>query len=215
MRRPRRSRPRRCFNSIPTHPVPTIGGGVSKAAEGWRVRSARTPRHAGVAPSVSAAARAQRRAGVRERILKQDAVLAGPVEVTLYAASTATDTDFTAKLIDVYPPSADFPAGFRHESNRRHRARELSRPFQDASPAGSGRNLQHRRSGHSIPPMWSRRVIAFVWIFPAAIFRDSTSIPIPASRLGSSRLMKTADNTIYHDPAHPSAVKLFLLPSIP
>ena len=34
------------------------------------------------------------------------------MEVTLYAASSGIDTDFTAKLIDVYPPSADFPSGF-------------------------------------------------------------------------------------------------------
>ena len=26
--------------------------------------------------------------------------------------STAPDTDFTAKLVDVYPPSKDFPVGF-------------------------------------------------------------------------------------------------------
>ena len=30
----------------------------------------------------------------------------------LWASSTASDTDFTAKLVDVYPPSKDFPAGF-------------------------------------------------------------------------------------------------------
>ena len=30
----------------------------------------------------------------------------------LWASSTAPDTDFTAKLVDVYPPSKDFPAGF-------------------------------------------------------------------------------------------------------
>ena len=30
----------------------------------------------------------------------------------LWASSSAVDTDFTAKLIDVYPPSADFPGGF-------------------------------------------------------------------------------------------------------
>ena len=32
-----------------------------------------------------------------------DMSLAGPVEVILYAASSARDTDFTAKLVDVYP----------------------------------------------------------------------------------------------------------------
>jgi len=28
-------------------------------------------------------------------------------------------------------------------------------------------------------------------------------------------LMKTAENTIYHDPAHASAMKLFLMPATP
>jgi uncharacterized protein len=32
--------------------------------------------------------------------------------VRLWIASDAPDTDFTAKLIDVYPPSEDFPHGF-------------------------------------------------------------------------------------------------------
>ena len=44
--------------------------------------------------------------------------LAEPVEVTgrgvvhLRVASSAVDTDFTAKLIDVYPPSEDYPDGY-------------------------------------------------------------------------------------------------------
>ena len=35
--------------------------------------------------------------------LERDTELTGPITVTLYAASTATDTDFTAKLVDVRP----------------------------------------------------------------------------------------------------------------
>jgi putative CocE/NonD family hydrolase len=35
--------------------------------------------------------------------LAEDLQVIGPVEVSLYAASTAVDTDFTAKLVDVYP----------------------------------------------------------------------------------------------------------------
>lgn len=35
----------------------------------------------------------------------------GPLTVKLWASSNAPDTDFTAKLIDVYPPGKDFPAG--------------------------------------------------------------------------------------------------------
>ena len=35
-----------------------------------------------------------------------------PTRVRLYASSNRTDTDFTAKLIDVYPSSTDWPAAF-------------------------------------------------------------------------------------------------------
>src|SRR6185312_15675029 len=33
----------------------------------------------------------------------------GPITVALWVTSTAADTDFTAKLIDVYPPSPWYP----------------------------------------------------------------------------------------------------------
>jgi hypothetical protein len=36
-------------------------------------------------------------------VLEQDLEVTGPVELILYAASSALDTDFTAKLVDVYP----------------------------------------------------------------------------------------------------------------
>ena len=45
--------------------------------------------------------------------LAEDVTIAGPIVVNLYASSTAVDTDFTVKLIDVYPPSAAFPVGSR------------------------------------------------------------------------------------------------------
>jgi hypothetical protein len=44
--------------------------------------------------------------------------LESPLEVTgaaimnLWISSSAVDTDFTAKLIDVYPPNADYPDGY-------------------------------------------------------------------------------------------------------
>ena len=44
--------------------------------------------------------------------LEQNQLAIGPVEVELWASSTAVDTDFTAKLVDVYPPSDDYPSGY-------------------------------------------------------------------------------------------------------
>jgi putative CocE/NonD family hydrolase len=36
----------------------------------------------------------------------------GPILVRLWISSSAVDTDFTAKLIDVYPPNLDYPDGY-------------------------------------------------------------------------------------------------------
>jgi putative CocE/NonD family hydrolase len=44
--------------------------------------------------------------------LEEDMELIGPIKVILYGSSSAIDTDFTAKIIDVYPPSADYPNGY-------------------------------------------------------------------------------------------------------
>jgi putative CocE/NonD family hydrolase len=44
--------------------------------------------------------------------LEEDMAVAGPVKVKLYVSTDAPDTDFTAKLVDVYPPSKDYPRGY-------------------------------------------------------------------------------------------------------
>jgi putative CocE/NonD family hydrolase len=44
--------------------------------------------------------------------LADDLEVTGPVAVNLWIASTAVDTDFTVKLLDVYPPSRDYPEGY-------------------------------------------------------------------------------------------------------
>ena len=36
-------------------------------------------------------------------MLEKDVAIAGPVTVELYAATDGPDTDFVAKLVDVYP----------------------------------------------------------------------------------------------------------------
>ena len=36
----------------------------------------------------------------------------GPIRVSLWVSTSALDTDFTAKLVDVYPSSEDYPDGY-------------------------------------------------------------------------------------------------------
>ncbi len=59
--------------------------------------------------------------------LAADVEVTGPIVVNLWISSDAVDTDFTAKLIDVYPPSEMYPEGFHlplEDSIRRARFRD-------------------------------------------------------------------------------------------
>ena len=50
--------------------------------------------------------------------LAEDTEIVGPIVANLWISSDCVDTDFTIKLLDVYPPSADYPEGF--EMNLTH-----------------------------------------------------------------------------------------------
>jgi uncharacterized protein len=44
--------------------------------------------------------------------LAGDVAVVGPIVVRLHVSSNCPDTDFTAKLVDVHPPNADYPQGY-------------------------------------------------------------------------------------------------------
>ena len=99
----------------PNHPVPTIGGNISSGqpvmvAGGFDQRE--SPEFFGSRePYLPLAARADVLV-FQSAPLVEDVEVTGPVSVQLWVSSSAVDTDFTAKLIDVYPPSADYPEGY-------------------------------------------------------------------------------------------------------
>jgi len=45
-------------------------------------------------------------------LLETPVEVTGPIEARLRISSDCPDTDFTIKLVDVYPPNADYPDGF-------------------------------------------------------------------------------------------------------
>jgi len=89
------------FAFDPHRPAPTLGGAISS---GEPVMRAGAYDHTAMAdrPDVL----------VFTTPLNEDLEIVGPVTMRLWIASDAPDTDFTAKLLDVYPPSADYPRGF-------------------------------------------------------------------------------------------------------
>jgi len=139
--------------------------------------------------------------------LAADVTVLGPVVVKLFASSSAVDTDFTAKLVDVYPPSPDYPSGFdlnvtdgiiraRYRASPEHA--ELLKPgtvyeftiepFPTANVFKKGHRLRVDISSSS---------------FPRFDVNPNTGEP-----LGRNRRAVVADNTLWHDRDHPSRIIL-------
>ena len=106
----------RAFVFDPANPVPTIGGSLHIGRAGVhrrRLRPARGP--AGFSGARPPGLPLNARPDVlsfETPPLERDLILAGPIEVVVYLSSDCPDTDVTAKLVDVYPPSEDDPRGF-------------------------------------------------------------------------------------------------------
>ena len=143
--------------------------------------------------------------------LAEDVEATGPITVRLWASSTAVDTDFTAKLIEVLPPTDSYPDGLAiniTDSIIRARFRngweeeELMEPGEvyllefDLFPTS---NLF--RAGHRI------RVDISSSNFPRFDVNPNTGGP-----LGLDRSYVTAVQSIYHDSERPSCIVLSLQP---
>ncbi|MFD3921173.1 CocE/NonD family hydrolase [Streptomyces sp. NPDC058595] len=103
------------YDHDPRDPVPTIGGQVT-SGEPVMVGGAFDQRPDGRTFSLTnsrlpLASRPDVLTFETEP-LERDVVVAGPVVARLAVSSSAADTDFAVKLVDVHPPSADYPAGF-------------------------------------------------------------------------------------------------------
>jgi len=202
------------FTFDPAHPVPTIGGNVSaRVGDGAFDQRERADFPASRSPYLPLKARSDI-VVFQSEALAEEVVVAGPIEVVLFASSSAVDTDFTAKLIDVYPPSEDFPAGF--EMN-----------LSDALVRASYRDDRHTRD--LIEPGRVYRLV--IRPFPTAnVFKKGHRIRVDISSsnfprfdvnpntgepLGASRRQVTADNSVWHDAINASHIVLPVLPARP
>jgi uncharacterized protein len=180
----------------PGKPVPTVGGPLCCDGEHW-------------APGP----RDQRGVEARDDVLvystpafAQDVEITGPVSVELYAKSSAADTDFTAKLVDVWPD------GF---------AQNLTEGILRA------RYRESQENPTMITPGTVYKFTIDLWA-TSNVFKRGHSLHLEISssnfprfdrnlNTGEQRLMKGGDsdltftkatNVILHDAEHPSALIL-------
>jgi putative CocE/NonD family hydrolase len=103
------------FRYDPSDPVPTVGGNVSSGGEVVQPG----PYDQRCSPKHLACGNDTRPLNARPDVLsfttaplETDVDVTGMISVYLWVSSTAVDTDFTAKLIDQYPPTTDYPDGY-------------------------------------------------------------------------------------------------------
>lgn len=198
----------------PKHPVPSIGGNVSSVGVLMQMGAYDQRCKPTLWPCTDAKPLSERK-DVRvfeSAPLAADMEITGPIRVELWASSDCIDTDFTAKLIDVYPPNADFPEGVAlnvGDGIVRARYRDSLEKPQMMKPGAIYKftitlypsSLLVKR-GHRL------RVDVSSSSFPRFDVNPNTGEPLNANTHS-----KIAENAIYHDPAHPSAIILPVIPS--
>jgi putative CocE/NonD family hydrolase len=179
----------------PANPVPSAGG-----------HSCCTPDVAPVGPADQA--KIEERADVlvySTPPLEEAVEVTGPIELVLYAASSAVDTDFTAKLVDVQPDgrainlnNGIIRASYR-ESLENPEPIEPGNVYRYAIEIWPTSNLF--RAGHQI------RLEISSSNFPHYARNLNTG-----AEFGATTEMIKARQTIYHDAEHPSHLVLPIMP---
>jgi hypothetical protein len=175
----------------PANPVPTVGGPLCCDA----VHLAPGPRN-------------QKEVEARPDVLVyttaplvEDVEVTGPITLDLYAKSSVADTDFTAKLVDVYP---DGRAINLTEGILRAKYRESTR---EAKPIVPGQVYEYKID------MWSTSDV-FLKGHRIRLEVSSSNFPRFDRNLNTGKDASTdnkfvkATNTILHDASHPSALIL-------
>lgn len=183
----------------PRNPAPTIGGPLCCDSRHWPP-GPRDQRAAEQRPDVLI---------YSTGVLDQDLEVTGPVRLELYASSSAVDTDFTAKLVDVWPDGTaqNLTEGILRARYRDSRERPtLLNPgevYRLEIDLWATSNVFHH--GHRL------RLELSSSNFPRFDRNPNTGAPLNL-RAGDAEPpaegFRTATNVIYHDREHPSALVL-------
>ena len=201
------------FDFDPAHPVPTIGGAFSSLeplATAGAFDQVESPRiFGGTSPFLPLASRSDV-AVFQTAPLARPVRIAGPVTAEFFVASDAPDTDFTAKLIDVHPASADYPHGFALNLTdgilRLRYAEDRARPRLNVPGETRRVRITLFPTANLFLPGHRIRLDVSSSNFPKFDVNPNTGEPE-----GAARRRRIAANTVFADAARPSAIILPVL----
>lgn len=198
----------------PQRPVPTIGGAVT-SGEPFMFAGVFDQRESSAA---FGAAEPYRSMAERDDVLvfespvlEADVEVSGAVHAQLWVASDCVDTDFTFKLIDVYPPSQDYPQGYAlnlTDGIVRARYRDS---WEQPTPLIPGQCYALRIDAFPISNLFVRGHRIRIDISSSNYPRFDCN-PNTGEADGASTRTKVATNRIFMDRQRPSHVVLPLAP---
>ena len=211
------------FDFDPRDPVPSVGGNVSSGLQ-TILGGPYDQRGSAVLLQCRDTLPLAERPDVlvfRTARLARDTEMSGPISVTLFVSSSAVDTDFTAKLVDEYPPSPDYPDGYAmnvQDGIVRARLRAFSQ-------VGPGYRRLYAQSEQMLTPGEIVEVVIELWSH-SVLFRAGHRIGLDVSSSNfprfdvnpntgeafAARRLKpvVARNTIHLGEGHPSRLTLHL-----
>jgi putative CocE/NonD family hydrolase len=203
------------FDFDPRDPVPTIGGALTSGApifEGGAFDQRESARFFGARDDNLPLSARQDILVFETPPLAEDTVVAGPISVKLHVSSNCPDTDFTAKLIDVHPPSHDYPQGFAMILTDGILRCRYRNSWEHAEPMAEGEVYEIEiepfatanlfKAGHRI------RLDISSSNFPKYDVNPNTGEP-----QGCSRRTRVAANTVHATRARPSRIVLPIVPA--
>lgn len=204
----------RNYKYDPRNPVPSIGGTITSGEPimvGGGFDQKEAPEFYG---SKEPYLRLSSRPDVlvfQTPVLTKDVEITGAIEANLWISSDSKDTDFTAKLVDVYPPNEDYPEGYELNvadgiMRCRYRDSWEQPSFMEPGKAYSIKVLTFPTSnlfkaGHRI------RLDISSSNFPHFDLNFNTGEPE-----GKATSVKVANNTVYLDAKRASHVILPIIP---
>jgi uncharacterized protein len=198
----------------PRNPVPTLGGNISSQGA-IMFQGAADQR---CTPDFWLCSGSRPLSARNDVLVFQTSPLADNIEVTgrlivkLWAASNSLDTDFTAKLIDVYPPNHDFPGGVDlNIADSIVRARYRS-GFGKAELLKPGQPYEFTIEMYPTSLVFARGHRIRLDISSSNFPRFDIN-PNTGEALNNNRRWQIAENTIYLDAQHASRIVLPVIPA--
>jgi putative CocE/NonD family hydrolase len=137
--------------------------------------------------------------------LDSDLEVTGPVTLDLFAKSSAVDTDFTAKLVDVWPN------GFAQNLTEGILRASYRESTSEARPIVPGKVYEYKIDLWSTSNVFLKGHQIRMEVSSSNFPRFDRNLNTGEPALGATRMLK-AQQKLYHDAAHPSALVLPVIP---